>query len=532
MNILKSIKEILSDKAENTMWENLNSLLAQTETHSFESICAKGEHVYACVDNNDICVLMLDTITTDVELADESIFMAWQFPLYFTESSQRHSPVFRLHSICEGIRTQHGFDTKRVSGVLLTTSTIINMEDMEELWSHLDISVKHVKEMKAKVTLSPTNGTWDNVRKYLSEKGIEALVNRSQYKDYIDKIIESIQTSKAVFKEKNCKQRRKELRLEDIIDQTDPIFHTLGPDGNATFISANLPPIQVLAPMQGATESLNSMIGLNEIKEHINRIKNLVLFKKKIADFPGVQAPEISLHGIFAGNSGTGKTTVGLLYASVLKEAGVLSKGHLLLANGRNSFMQKWVGSEEKNVRMALAAAKGSVLLIDEAYTLVNPNEMDYARNVLPMMLSILANEEYRDIAVILCGYTKEMETVLDSNPGLRSRFPNYFLFNDYSSEELYQMAIKRIEDNGYILSNSAAVKLEALISQMYLNRIEGKWSNGREITNLYDKILINHSCRCISEDIEGSHLITITEEDIPEIQVKEKCKTRKIGFC
>jgi SpoVK/Ycf46/Vps4 family AAA+-type ATPase len=273
------------------------------------------------------------------------------------------------------------------------------------------------------------------------------------------------------------------------------------------------------------------MIGLQEIKEHITRVKNFVLFKKKVKDIPDIECPDISLHAMFVGPPGSGKTSVGLLYASILKEAGILSKGNLLLANGRNAFMGKYVGSEEKNVRMALAAAKGNVLLVDEAYTLVNANEMDYARNVLPMMLQLLSDEEYRDIAVILCGYDAEMDFLLSSNPGLRSRFPNIFHFEDYSLDELQKIAVKKIQQSGYILTDEANRKISQVLQEMYESRVKTQWANGREASNLFDRILVAHANRCISSGAEGDMLITITVEDIPEAEKKPVKKSRKIGF-
>lgn len=528
--MLETIKKALSIKEESAMWDSFNAVFIKAQTYALKTTGSMADEIYACVHYDDICVIMMDTAAKSSELADEEPF-GNKFPMYFTENSHRVSPVFRLHAVCEALRQHTGLNKSNISGVLLTTSQIINEEDMQEIWSAMNITVRCVRKMQYAVFLSPNKELWDNVSACLGEKPIEDFVDLSKYNEMIDNVQLTEGIQRPVKMQKAETNKRKELRLEDIIDKDDPVFHTLGSDGNTSFISANLPPIQVLAPMENATSTLEQMVGLDDIKDYITKLKSLVLFKKKLGHISGVKCPEVSLHSIFKGSPGTGKTSVALLYASVLKEAGIISKGNLLLANGRNAFMGKWVGTEEKNVRMALAAARGNVLLIDEAYTLVSPNEMDYARNVLPLMLQLLADEENRDIAVVLCGYDSEMEYLIQSNPGIRSRFPNIFKFKDYSMEELHKMAVEKIVRSGYMLTDDAALKIADVLQKMYQNKVEGQWANGREVGNLFDKVVIAHADRCISSGAEGEMLVTITAEDIPDFKAEHLLKPRRIGF-
>ena len=546
---MKSIfKTVLSIKDEPSMWKKFNFTALMKETYSLRRICSENEDIVAFVEGDKICVMMADWKLKTNELADECPFMSSP-PLYFTESSHRLSPVFRLYTICEALRQRPDLKNTEISGIFLTTSHIINEDEMWYIWDGLNIIVRSVKEMKYSVSIKHKSQLWTSISAYLRELDLENFIDLQRYSKTLDKIKETDIAPKGENRSESAasatpqatpnpqkakaKTKRKDVRLEDIIDKDDPVFHMLGPDGSSCFSSANLPPMQVYSPMDNATDRLNEMIGLGDIKEHISALRNLVLYKKKLRNYPEITPPEISLHSIFKGSPGTGKTSVALLYASVLKEAGILSKGYLLLANGRNSFMGKWVGTEEKNVRMALAAAKGNVLMIDEAYTLASPNEMDYVRNVLPLMLQLLADEEYRDIAVVMCGYDHEMEFMLNSNPGLRSRFPNVFHFKDYSKEELYDIAIKRITQNGYKISDEASEKISKVLEQMYQNRDISKWANAREVSNLFDKILVAHANRCISSDIEGEMLITITEEDIPDMSKAGSSRgaCKKIGF-
>ena len=531
MKLYETMKKALALKGEPSMWKNFNAILLNCETHQLKDVCSKTRDVYACVNGHEICVVMMDKVAK-CELADEEPFNG-ESPLYFTENSHRVSPVFFLSSLCEDLRMYPGFCNASVSGILLTASEIINEEDMQDIWDSMNVAVRSsVKEMKYTLAPNLDSELWKEIAEYLGEKNKGDNVDlHIDMKKIQPPCYTAADTPEPAGKSVSSK-KRKELLLEDIIDKSDPVFHTLTGDGNSVFVSANLPNIKVLPPIEDSAAVLEQMVGLEHIKGYIVKLKNLVLFKKKLIEcFPEIKCPEVSLHSVFAGSPGTGKSSVALLYASLLKEAGILSKGNLLMCNGRDAFMARWVGSEEKNVRMALSAAKGNVLLIDEAYTLVTPNELDYARQVLPLMLQLLADEEYRDVAVILCGYSSEMEYLLSSNPGLKSRFPNYVMFEDYSVDELHKMAVNKIKRNGYILQDEAEEKIMNLLQAMYDTRKEGQWANGREVSNIYDKIIITHADRCISSEAEGEMLITITPEDIPDMEKAVVRNTRRIGF-
>lgn len=519
------------------MWDKFNEASINAELHLLDVCPEDGQVAYACVDRNDICVILCDKRTERNELADETPF-GGEIPLWFSEVSHRASPVYDLYSVIQGLKQYPAFkNVSSISGILFTTTYIINEEDMEAIWKNMGISVRSVKDMS--LTVLPSDSRiWDDVTGYLKQKNnVREFVDLDEYSHMMEEYSDESLEASEPEPDKQCPEKisdvsmRNELRLEDIVDHNDPVFQTLGPDGTSTFVAANLPHLQVWAPMEDASAALDKMVGLDDVKNYLVKMKNLALFNNKLRDFPGVKVPKVSLHSIFAGSPGTGKTTVALMCASLFKEAGILSKGNVLVAQGRNAFLGRWVGTEEKNVRMCLAAAKGNVLVIDEAYTLVTPNELDYSRNVLPMMLALLGDEEYRDISVILCGYTREMDELLKSNPGLRSRFPNYFKFEDYSVAQLFQIIVNRFKDSGYILTDEATEKIKCFLEHMYENRIETQWANGRECSNLYDKIISLHATNCISSGAEGEALITIRPEDIPEIDKDSVRKTRRIGF-
>ena len=154
---------------------------------------------------------------------------------------------------------------------------------------------------------------------------------------------------------------------------------------------------------------------------------------------PTVKQHKVSLHSLFLGRPGTGKTTICKIYGSLLRQAGALSKGHVIICD-RSTFIGTLWGDEERSTRQVIDMAKGGVLMIDEAYLLNSSNPHDPGKMVIPLLMNILADESQRDIAVVLCGYKGPMQKLIDLNPGLQSRFPNKFEFPDFTIDELLEI--------------------------------------------------------------------------------------------
>jgi len=196
----------------------------------------------------------------------------------------------------------------------------------------------------------------------------------------------------------------------------------------------------------------------------------------------------------------------------------------------RGTFIGTLWGDEERSVRQVLEKAKGGVLMIDEAYLLNSKNDNDPGKLVLQLLMNILADESQRDIAVVLCGYKDQMEKLLEMNPGLQSRFPNKFEFQDFSVDELLEITQTRIRDYDYSFTNQAWEKYRGILCQAYQVRDPQTWGNARFVANQLERIYMQHATRCVMQKPEDKQeWRQLTAEDIVPIEVVRP-KT-KIGF-
>ena len=280
-------------------------------------------------------------------------------------------------------------------------------------------------------------------------------------------------------------------------------------------------------PCGSAYDELSAMIGLSKAKETINQALNFYKAQKLFKD-RNISFNRPAMHMVFTGNPGTAKTTVARLFAQIMKENGLLSKGDLYEV-GRADLVGKYVGHTAPLVRQAFKKARGSVLFIDEAYSLVEKEGL-YGDEAINTIVQEMENKR-DDIIVIFAGYPNEMEKFLNKNPGLHSRIAFHIPFEDYSSDELCDIAKKIASSRGLSLSNDAVCKLDGIFTDARKNSCFG---NGRYARNLIEKAQIAQTNRLLKGDVDNINddmLSTITAEDI-EIP-KMHCETTKIkiGF-
>ena len=223
--------------------------------------------------------------------------------------------------------------------------------------------------------------------------------------------------------------------------------------------------------------------------------------------------PDASRHLVFTGNPGTGKTTVARLLAQIYRTLGVVEKGHLVESD-RSQLVAGFVGQTAIRVRETFDKADEGVLLIDEAYALSRGGESDFGREAVDTLVKYI--EDRRDrVVVIVAGYPAEMADFIDSNPGLRSRFPRTIDFPDYSTDELVEILSDLAERNAYRLTDGAR-----RVVREYLEVQErGKgFGNARLARNLFEASIARQAQRLVRQDTHSdTDLATLTAADITE---------------
>ena len=256
---------------------------------------------------------------------------------------------------------------------------------------------------------------------------------------------------------------------------------------------------------------LDGYIGLTAIKKEVRSLINMVTVHKlrKENDLP---TPELSLHMVFSGNPGTGKTTVARIMARIYHSLGILSKGHLVEVD-RSGLVAGYVGQTAIKTSKAVESALGGVLFIDEAYALNGSGENDFGQEAINTVLKSM--EDHRDdLVVIVAGYDGLMDDFIHSNPGLESRFNRFLHFDDYTLDEMVQIFDMRCKQGCYELTEEARPLLREFIQLANTNSIS--FGNGRGVRNLFEQILVVQANRLATqENITREDLTRITAADI-----------------
>lgn len=268
--------------------------------------------------------------------------------------------------------------------------------------------------------------------------------------------------------------------------------------------------------LDDALADLNALVGMENIKEEVRTLANFLKVQKIRAE-RGLAKTPVSLHAVFCGPPGTGKTTIARLMSRIYQGLGFLSKGHLIEVD-RSGLVAGYIGQTAKRVDEVVVSALDGVLFIDEAYALV-PREggtRDFGQEAIDVLLKRMEDERDR-LVVIVAGYTDEMATFIESNPGLKSRFNRYFYFNHYTPEELTAIYERMAGQGHFKLTLEARQKLFDLFQELYDNR-DDTFGNARVARNLFEKSIERQANRlAVMSDFTDEVLTTLLPDDIPD---------------
>lgn len=252
---------------------------------------------------------------------------------------------------------------------------------------------------------------------------------------------------------------------------------------------------KISKPFADPYAELDKLIGLGPVKREVKSMINYIKVQQARKE-KGLNTKDVSYHMVFYGNPGTGKTTVARIMASIFKDLGVLKKGHTVETD-RSGLIAQYLGQTAIKTNAIVDAAMDGVLFIDEAYALMG-GQQDYGHEAVATLLKRMEDDRDR-VVVIIAGYTNEMNELLESNPGLKSRFNRYISFPDYTSDDLQKIFLSFAKDGGYELDAAAMQLLKQRMDKAVSTKAR-HFGNGRYARNVFERCIQEQANRLDAE--------------------------------
>lgn len=492
-----------SDENDFNLFLNYIDLFNRRIENFLDAAIDKTSKIFFANHNNYIVSTAFDDLTQEIEeefFTDERNYFIMLHYFTFSDDIVRRYVDFTQDDTCSAFQILKS--DQEYSSIISSVMNTIN-DMVYIIKSNIEIDEKYVKlylylsliekliEKYSIIWVNKYDNTYDgsDLKNYLiycaNKRYITLDDNRSVF-------------SFACFWLKTSKNKNVDIRnviskiksTVELKDRTTKKGNTLGSHKEAT---PNATPIEVNI---SSYDKLNSLIGLSSIKNDVNNMINLVKMQIKRKE-QGLKTVPVSLHMVFTGNPGTGKTTIARILADIYREVGVLSKGQLVEVD-RSGLVAGYVGQTAIKTQEKINEALGGILFIDEAYTLVKDGQ-DFGQEAIDTLLK--AMEDHRDdFIVIVAGYTDLMQKFINSNPGLKSRFNKYVEFPDYSAEELIKIFYSMCNEYQYTLTSDADKTLREILFEMERNK-DANFANARDVRNLFEMVITKQATRLSNTD-------------------------------
>ena len=531
-----------------TIWKHMDAMAVNYAVYSNHlrgfAPFLTDKDVYIYANTKNVVVVCVDSCGhSDEQIYEESEQL--DMLIYSAGFELRESMVWKLvetKNIIKNRLSNSGYEMD-VYGVLLTEANITNADELEDVWDEYKIKVIAGFSSLKHRWASVNNDEDNDAKKYFDvliddkwDVKCNSLFNDSEnddnnendekfeklLMDFLNDGFEKVEdeVSEETKEDNEEASNDVEEKPDDNEDDTPTVT-----DGEIEQNDTHSVKVQILHPIKNARKELDRLVGCRDIKRRMDELLSLTRYNSMKREMcPDSKQHEVSLHSVFFGRPGTGKTTVCKIFGSLLHDVGALSKGHVVVCD-RSTFIGTLWGDEERAMRQVVDLARGGVLMLDEAYLLNGQNTNDPGKMVIQLLMNLLADEKQRDLAVVICGYKEPMMKLLETNPGLHSRFPNRFEFADFSFEELLDITQQRIREYDYHFTRSAWEKYKQVLQEAYAQRDPMTWGNARFIANQLDRIYLQHARRCVSHSkkMDRQHLQTLTPADIMPMEVQKR---------